>query len=90
MNDLHPYAEALIGLVDDWSQSAGLIISQIDLIGFSQGAVLFYAIAIVYPERFRALATLSGFLPDGAEDLIGRHILAGKPIFSAQGRQDNI
>jgi phospholipase/carboxylesterase len=89
MNDLLPSAESLINFIDDWSQSGGVIVNQIDIIGFSQGAALSYAIALFYPERIRALAALSGFLPDGAEDMIERHILAGKSIFIAHGRQDN-
>jgi phospholipase/carboxylesterase len=59
------------------------------LIGFSQGAALCYTLALLHPERIRALAALSGFMPGGAEDLLAKRPLAGKPVFVAHGRQDN-
>ena len=90
MDDLRPSAEAIIDFIDDWSRMAGVNADQIDLIGFSQGAALSYTLACLHPERIRALAALSGFLPDGAEDLLARRTLAGKPVFVAHGRQDNM
>lgn len=90
LDDLRRSAEALIGFIDDWSQAAGVSANQIDLIGFSQGAALSYTLALLHPERIRALAALSGFMPGGAEDLLARHPLAGKPVFVAHGRQDNM
>jgi len=90
LDDLRLSAEALIGFVDDWSQAAGVNANQIDLIGFSQGAALSYTLALLHPERIRALAALSGFMPDGAEDLIARHPLTGKPVFVAHGKQDKM
>lgn len=90
LNELRPSAEELIGFVDDWTQTAGVIANQIDLIGFSQGAALAYTLAILHPERIRALAALSGFIPKGAEDILAKGILAGKPIFVAHGRQDDM
>ena len=88
MDDLRPSAEALIGFVDDWSQATGVSANQIDLIGFSQGAALSYTLALLHPERIRALAALSGFMPDGAADLIARRPLAEKSVFVAHGKQD--
>jgi phospholipase/carboxylesterase len=90
IDDLSPSAEALIGFVDDWSQAAGVDADQIDLIGFSQGAALSYALALLHPERIRTLAALSGFMPGNVESLLARRPLAGKPVFIAHGRQDNM
>ncbi len=90
LDDLRRSTEALISFVDDWSQAAGVSANQIDLIGFNQGAALSYTLALLYPERIRALAALSGFMPGGAEDLLARRPLTGKPVFVAHGRQDNI
>jgi phospholipase/carboxylesterase len=90
MNDLRPSAEALISFVDDWAHEAGMRANQIDLIGFSQGAALCYTLALLHPERIRALAALSGFMPGGAEDLLAKRPLAGKPVFVTHGRQDNM
>jgi phospholipase/carboxylesterase len=90
IDDLRPSAEALIGFVEDWSHSMSLDVHQIGLIGFSQGAALSYVITLLHPARVRALAALSGFLPRGTEVLLKSHPLAGKPIFVAHGRQDDM
>lgn len=90
LNDFRPSAEALISFIKEWSPTAGLSVNQIDLIGFSQGAALSYALALLHPERIRALAALSGFMPDGAENLLSSHPLEGKPVFVAHGRQDEL
>lgn len=90
MEELRPSADALIGFVDDWSQSEGLATKKFDVIGFSQGAALTYTLAILHPDRIRALAALSGFIPKGAEDLVASGILAGKPIYVSHGRQDDM
>jgi phospholipase/carboxylesterase len=90
MEELRPSADAIIGFVDDWSQTTGVNARQIDLIGFSQGAALTYTTAILHPDRIRALAALSGFIPKGAEDLLSTGVLAGKPIFVSHGRQDDM
>ena len=78
-------AEALVRFVDEWSSSSGVIADQFDLIGFSQGAALAYSLALLHPERIRAMAALSGFMPPGARELLLRRPLAGKPIFVAHG-----
>jgi phospholipase/carboxylesterase len=90
MNELSPPAEALIGLLDDWSQANGMNTGQIGLIGFSQGGALCYTLALLHPDRIRALAVLSGFIPGGAEKLLTRHVLEGKPVYVAHGRQDDM
>ena len=90
MEELRPSAEALIGFVDGWSQSESLVTKKFDVIGFSQGAALTYTLAILHPDRIRALAALSGFIPKGAESLVVSGILAGKPIYVSHGRQDDM
>jgi len=90
INDLSPSAEALIGFVDDWSQTAEVDVDQIDLIGFSLGAALSYTLALLHPERIRTLAALSGFMPGNAENLLAGRPLAGKHVFVTHGRQDNM
>jgi phospholipase/carboxylesterase len=90
MDDLRPSAEALIGFIDDWSRMAGMSANQFDLVGFSEGAALCYTLALIHPERIRALAALSGFMPSGTEDLLAKHPLAGKAVFVAHGRKDNM
>jgi phospholipase/carboxylesterase len=68
----------------------GVSTNQIDLVGFSQGAALSYTLAILHPERIRAIAALSGFMPGNVEDLLMKQPLAGKPVYISHGRQDNM
>ena len=67
LEDLHPAAEALLAFVDEWAASVGVDGTQFDLMGFSQGAAMTYTLALLYPERVRQLAALSGFIPEGGE-----------------------
>jgi phospholipase/carboxylesterase len=90
IEELRPSADALIGFVNDWSKTVGITANQIDLIGFSQGAALTYTTAILHPDRIRALAALSGFIPRGAEKILSTGVLKGKSIFVSHGRQDDM
>jgi len=44
----------------------------------------------LYPERVRSLAALSGFLPEGATDMLSQNKFNGKPIFVYHGRRDEM
>ena len=90
MEDFRRSADEMIDFIDDWSRSEGISSTQIDLIGFSQGAAFSFSLALLHPERIRALASLSGFLPGGAEDLLAGHPLKGKSVYIAHGRQDTL
>ena len=89
LEDLSSSVQALISFVDDWSTSAGIDARQFDLMGFSQGAAMAYSLALLFPERVRRLAALSGFLPEHAEARLAQR-LSGKLIFVTHGRQDEL
>jgi phospholipase/carboxylesterase len=81
-------AEALIGLVDEYSASAKIDASVFDVMGFSQGAAVSSLLAFLYPQRIRKAALLAGFVPSGLEELVTQRPLEGKPIFVAHGTKD--
>lgn len=64
--------------------------SKLHLVGFSQGAALSYALTLQNPDRVTTLASLSGFMPEGAESLVKDHPLTGKPVFVTHGTQDDL
>ena len=69
----------------------GACLEQLDLVGFSQGAALAYAFALLHPQRVRAVAGMAGFLPDGVATFLGNDKpLLGKPIFVTHGSRDTI
>jgi phospholipase/carboxylesterase len=87
VDDFQPAIEALQQLLTpDYFPQAGL--SRIWLVGFSQGAALCCAFALQHPARIRALAGLSGFLPQGAEALARNRPLVDIPVFLAHGSLD--
>ncbi|HTX93099.1 MAG TPA: alpha/beta fold hydrolase [Anaerolineales bacterium] len=90
ITEMRPAVEKLLAFLDDWAPTVGLGTSQLDLMGFSQGTVVAYTLAILYPQRVHKLAGLSGFLPEGAERALAARQLAGKSFFVAHGRQDDM
>ena len=89
-SDLVPAAQALTKFVDEWRGSAGMALDPFDMIGFSQGAGMVYLLGLLFPARIGRFASLSGFLPEGAQVAGKGSRLAGKEIFVAHGRQDEM
>lgn len=54
--------EMLHNLVDELIQKYPIDPDKINLLGFSQGCILSYALAISYPERYKKIIALSGYL----------------------------
>lgn len=89
LEDFRPAMQALWELLAPQNfPSADL--SQIHLVGFSQGAALAYSLALAYPERVGAFAGLSGFAPGGVQALVETRPLRGKLGFMAHGAQDEL
>jgi phospholipase/carboxylesterase len=90
IDDLQPAVETLLEFLDDWSSKSNLSSVKVDLVGFSQGGALAYAIAALHPDRVSSLAVLSGFLPGGTDMILKSHLLDGKSVFVAHGTQDEL
>lgn len=85
-----PATEHIQSILAEWSQTSGVDVSHPDLMGFSQGAALCFAMNILHPDQVGRTAGISGFVPRGAEAFTRDHSLAGKEIFIAHGSQDDI
>jgi phospholipase/carboxylesterase len=55
--------EKLLNFLDECTKRYPIDPKKLALLGFSQGGVMAYSLALAYPERFAALATLSTWLP---------------------------
>lgn len=88
VDDLKAPAQALVALADDWISEHKLGISRFSLMGFSQGAAMSLALALLYPQRIDRVAVLSGFLPPGAEAYLPDRRLEGLPVYVAHGALD--
>jgi len=64
--------------------------SRLYLIGFSQGAALSYAFALLQPEKVSGLVALAGFAPVGAQSLAEQRPLLGKDVLIAHGQHDRM
>jgi phospholipase/carboxylesterase len=89
-DQLRSAAEALIRLVDEYSESAGLDANTFDVMGFSQGGAMSSLLAFLYPQRIRKVGILAGFVPSGLDGLVSQRPLEGKPIFVAHGTKDQM
>lgn len=85
---LRPAAAALLDLLDTWPRANNLDGASVDVIGFSQGAAMSFALTLLYPARVRKMALLAGFAPTGAEQIIAPGRLNGKNLFVAHGTKD--
>jgi len=90
IDDLQEVVESFLEFIEDWSRPLILSSVKLDLVGFSQGGALSYAIAALHPDRVNTLAVLSGFLPNGTDMILKPHILDGKSAFVAHGKQDEL
>ena len=93
--DLDTYqslADVLIKQTQDWAEANNRPVEQIDVMGFSQGAVLALAMGILFPEKIGRTAILAGFLPRtwmaNLPDVSSA--LTKKPFFIAHGTQDEV
>lgn len=88
LEDLRPGIHSLLDMLDRYAAAQQLDAAQFDVMGFSQGAALVAALALLHPERIGRAAMLAGFIPPGAESLADGHPFDGKPFFVAHGTQD--
>jgi phospholipase/carboxylesterase len=87
IEELRPAAGLLFELLEPrFFPSADL--ARVRLAGFSQGAALSYTLALLQPGRVISLAGLSGFVPEGAQELARKRPLEGMPVFVAHGTLD--
>src|SRR5450759_824856 len=75
--------------VDRWANVRKCDSSLLDVMGFSQGAMMVYALGLLHPERIRLSAALAGYLPSPwlAERPLDR--INNKAYFIAHGTQDD-
>lgn len=54
--------ELVLRTIEEAIQQYGLDPDRINLLGFSQGSILSYALALSYPERIKSVIALSGYI----------------------------
>lgn len=91
MIDFQPAAKQVIDAYPDWLEMAGapaLTSSQsFNVMGFSQGGAMSFALAYYFPERVNRIGSLAGFLP-ATDEQSSLTRFSGKEIFIAHGTRD--
>jgi phospholipase/carboxylesterase len=54
--------EKIISFIDEACSTYGLDDQNVNLLGFSQGTILSYAVALSYPEKIKNIIALSGYI----------------------------
>jgi phospholipase/carboxylesterase len=99
----YPHSSKAWPWIDDFTRSIEILLeiltptnfpsgnfSQMHLVGFSQGAALAYAFAMLHPTHTNSIVSLSGFMPDGSEAIARNRPLMGKSAFVAHGNLDDL
>jgi phospholipase/carboxylesterase len=88
LEDLRDVCKRLLEGLAEWAQQTGAPVENIDVMGFSQGAAMAYALAAFYPERIGRVLALAGFAPKATTEPDPYAALKGKKIYIAHGSQD--
>ncbi len=86
--ELYPAAEALIRLLDELGARNSWDTGRLDVVGYSQGAVLTLILALLHPHRIRKMGLISGFLPKNPEPLFKQVDLQNLSTYIAHGTND--
>jgi phospholipase/carboxylesterase len=89
LSDFEPAVLALTDVLTKEHIPAGDF-SQLRMLGFSQGAAFVYSFALKRAKRLRAIAGLSGFVPEGAASLSDECPLKDIAVFIAHGTKDQL
>ena len=81
-------ANQLHAAFQGWKKALHIDASTVNVIGFSQGAVMAATYLLLFPHEVNRLGFLSGFLPTDTPDIILPTGLSNKAVFIAHGSQD--
>ncbi len=83
-------AEEILSRVSLWLEETDLHCDRYDVMGFSQGAVMAYALAFLHPEKIGKVAALSGFIPQSWKTGVNTSSIIDKQFYIAHGIEDEI
>ena len=80
----------LLNRADHWVNENGLGVQGYDVMGFSQGAVMSYALSFLHPEKINKVAALAGFIPHSWQKELAGKSLTGRSYYIANGTEDEV
>jgi phospholipase/carboxylesterase len=81
-------SKEILGRVVSWLSGIDVGYESIDVMGFSQGGVVAYSLAFLYPEKIDKVATLASFIPQSWKSSIKPNVIQNKEFFIAHGTED--
>ena len=83
--------DIVIGFIDELISNYAIDANNITLIGFSQGSILSYAIALSYPGKVQRIVAMSGYLnTEIAIDNFSTNDFSNLKIFASHGTVDQV
>ena len=83
--------DLIVKFIDELTQTYPIDADNVSLIGFSQGSILSYAVALSYPEKVQKVVAMSGYLNLDivAEDYL-KNTFSNLKIFASHGTVDQV
>lgn len=83
--------DLIVQFIDQLIEKYPIDAHKITLIGFSQGSILSYAVALSYPEKIQRLVAMSGYLnTEMAIDNFEKNDFSSLRIFASHGTVDQV
>lgn len=91
LNQARQSRDLIVAFIDELIAKYPIDASKISLIGFSQGAILSYAVALSYPTKIGQVVAMSGYLnTDIATEGFEKNDLSSLNIFASHGTVDQV
>jgi len=82
--------EIILNFIDELKAVFSFDSTSINLLGFSQGSILSYGLALTYPNTFKNLVALSGYIKQELFEVRDKNALKNIDIFMSHGVQDQV
>jgi len=83
--------ELIAGFIDEIVKQYPIDAKNVTLIGFSQGAILSYALALSYPQTFPRIVALSGYCnPEMCVENYTHNDFTNLQVFTSHGTEDQV
>lgn len=81
----------IISFIDELKSLENFDDAQVSLMGFSQGGIMSYSVALTAPEKITRIAVMSGrLLPEVKPLIVGNDKLKQLKVFVSHGKSDNV
>jgi len=80
----------IVQFINQLVEKYDLAEDEIYLVGFSQGAIMSYSVAVSYPKKIKGIAALSGRILEEDQAVLNKLETLDVDVFIAHSQQDNV